>query len=213
MRGSSNDSGDVLELLLASGDLSDSEIRDQVVTLIAAGYDTTASSLAWTLLRAAGTPGVWARLRAEADSALGTIGTSGLGPATLQQLPYAKAVVRETLRLHPAGVFSPCQATRDIAIGSHTIRKGSFILLCPYLAGRDPSSWPDPLRSIPTVTSPPTDATLRSIPRGFPSGAARGTASASPLPRWSSSSSWHGSRNDSTSTSRPGRCRSRTGWL
>lgn len=50
------DSGDVLELLLASGDLSDSEIRDQVVTLIAAGYDTTASSLAWTLIRAAGTP-------------------------------------------------------------------------------------------------------------------------------------------------------------
>ncbi|MDQ1532704.1 MAG: hypothetical protein QOF28_465 [Actinomycetota bacterium] len=138
------ESGDVLELLLASGDLSDSEIRDQVVSLIAAGYDTTASSLAWTLIRAAATPGVWSRLRAEADSAF-----RDPGPATLQRLPYAKAVVREALRLHPAGVFSPRQATRDIAIGTHTIRKGSFILLCPYLAGRDATSWPDPLRFDP----------------------------------------------------------------
>jgi len=141
------DSGDVLELLLASGDLSDSEIRDQVVTLIAAGYDTTASSLAWTLIRAAGTPGVWPRLRAEADSALND--GAGVAAVILQKLPYAKAVVREALRLHPAGVFSPRQATRDVAIGPHTIRKGSFILLCPYLAGRDASSWPDPLRFDP----------------------------------------------------------------
>jgi cytochrome P450 len=140
------DSDDVLGLLLASGDLSDSEIRDQVVSLIAAGYDTTASSLAWTLIRATGTPGVWSRLRAEADSVL--TGRE-LGSETLRRLPYAKAVVRETLRLHPAGVFSPRQATRDIAIGPHTIRKGSFILLCPYLAGRDASSWPDPLRFDP----------------------------------------------------------------
>ena len=67
------DSGDVLDLLLASGGLSDSEIRDQVVTLIAAGYDTTASSIAWTLTRAVGAPGVWDRLRAEADAVLGPV--------------------------------------------------------------------------------------------------------------------------------------------
>jgi cytochrome P450 len=140
------DSGDVLDLLLASGGLSDSEIRDQVVTLVAAGYDTTASSIAWTLTRAAGTPGVWARLRAEADAVLGP---GEPGPSTLQQLPYAKAVVREALRLHPAGVFSPRQAVRDVAIGPYTIRKGSFILLCPYLAGRDPSAWAEPLRFDP----------------------------------------------------------------
>ena len=82
----------------------------------------------------------------EADAALATASS---GRRRLQQLPYAKAVVRETLRLHPAGVFSPRQATRDIAIGPHTIRKGSFILLCPYLAGRDAGSWPDPLRFDP----------------------------------------------------------------
>ena len=139
------DSGDVLDLLLAPGALTDAEIRDQVVSLIAAGYDTTASSIAWTLIRAAALPDVWARLRAEADSVLG----GELGPTTLQQLPYAKAVVREAMRLHPAGVFSPRQATRDIAMGPHTIRKGTFILFCPYLAGRDADAWPDPLRFDP----------------------------------------------------------------
>jgi cytochrome P450 len=145
------DSGDVLDLLLeaASGPkaaLSDAEIRDQVVTLIAAGYDTTTSALAWTLLRAAGEPAVWQQLRAEADAVLRH---SDLGPATLQRLPYAQAVVREALRLHPAGVFSPRQVTRDLTIGSHTIRKGSAVLLCPYLAGRDANAWPDPLRFDP----------------------------------------------------------------
>jgi len=143
---SRSDSADVLDLLLSSGDLSDAEIRDQVVTLIAAGYDTTASSIAWTLTRAASAPGVWDRLRAEADTVLGSV---ELGPSTLQQLPYAKAVVREALRLHPAGVFSPRQATRDVAIGPHVIRKGSFLLLCPYLAGRDPGAWDEPLRFDP----------------------------------------------------------------
>ncbi len=149
------DSGDVLDLLLeadsaAKPGLSDAEIRDQVVTLIAAGYDTTTSSLGWTLLRAAGAPGVWERLRAEADV---VFASGAVGPATLQQLPYAKAVVREALRLHPAGVFSPREVTRDITIGHdanrHTIRRGSVVLLSPYLSGRDPNAWPEPLRFDP----------------------------------------------------------------
>jgi cytochrome P450 len=143
------DSGDVLDLLLASDGLSDSEIRDQVVTLIAAGYDTTASSIAWTLTRAVRAPGVWDRLRAEADAAFGAVGVVESGPATMQQLPYAKAVVREALRLHPAGVFSPRQVTRDVAIGPHILRKGAFLLLCPYLAGRDAGAWHEPLRFDP----------------------------------------------------------------
>jgi cytochrome P450 len=85
-------------------------------------------------------------LRAEADAAFDQ---TEPGASTLQRLPYARAVVRETLRLHPAGVFSPRQVTRDVAIGRYTIRKGSFILLCPYLAGRDQGAWREPLRFDP----------------------------------------------------------------
>ena len=62
-----------------------------------------------------------------------------LGPEALQQLPYTKAVTHQTIRLRPAGVFSPRQAKHNIAIDPRTIRKGSFILLCPYLAGHDAS--------------------------------------------------------------------------
>ena len=79
------ESGDVLDLLLADDDPAtaptDAEIRDQVITLIAAGYDTTASALAWTLLAAASTPGVWERLRAEADAVF----SADVGPRTQQR--------------------------------------------------------------------------------------------------------------------------------
>lgn len=137
-------STDLLDTLLqASGSdrLSDAEIRDQVVTLIGAGYDTTTSALSWTTLRAASDPDVWQRLRAEADDVL----TGELGPTTVPRLVYAQAVVREALRLHPAGVFSPRRAVRDVQIGSHTIPEGAMILWSPYLAGRDPAIWDDPL--------------------------------------------------------------------
>ena len=138
------DSPDLLDRLLAeAGDdrLTDAEIRDQVVTLIGAGYDTTTSSMSWTTLCAAAAPAVWARLRAEAEAVL----DDEPGPHTLRKLTYAQAVVKEALRLHPAGVFSPRQAVRDVPIGEHTIRKGTFVLWSPYLAGRDANAWDDPL--------------------------------------------------------------------
>ena len=137
-------STDLLDAMLAEGGpdaLSDDEIRDQVVTLIGAGYDTTASALSWTTLRAAADPGVWAALRAEADSVL----VGDVGPSTLPRLAYAGAVVREALRLHPAGVVSPRQAARDVTVGPYTIPRRAMILWSPYLAGRDESAWGDAL--------------------------------------------------------------------
>jgi cytochrome P450 len=141
--------GDVLDLLLDDEDPAtaptDAEIRDQVVTLIAAGYDTTASALAWTLLAAAATPGVWQRLQAEAESVF----AAGVGPRTQQDLEYARAVVHESLRLHPPGVFAPRRAITDLEVGPYRIHRGTMILWCPYLAGRNPSMWSDPLQFRP----------------------------------------------------------------
>ncbi|HTL83847.1 MAG TPA: cytochrome P450 [Acidimicrobiia bacterium] len=139
------DNGDVLDMLLADRDPatapSDAEIRDQVVTLIAAGYDTTASALAWTLLAAASRPDVWERLRTEAD----TVFAGDVGPRTQPALVYARAVVHESLRLYPPGVFGPRQAATDVTIGPYVIPKGSMILWSPYLAGRNARTWSDPL--------------------------------------------------------------------
>jgi len=137
-------SSDLLDTLLAARgpeQLTDAEIRDQVVTLIGAGYDTTTSALSWATLRAASDPDVWQRLRTEADEVL----VGELGPATVPRLTYAGAVVRETLRLHPAGVFSPRQAVRDVQVGPFVIAAKTMILWSPYLAGRDPAIWDDPL--------------------------------------------------------------------
>src|SRR5262245_54684520 len=67
----SGDPFDVLEVLATDGTLSDAEIRDQVGTLIGAGYDTTSATLSWMLWCTTLTPGLWERLRAEADDILG----------------------------------------------------------------------------------------------------------------------------------------------
>lgn len=141
---------DVLEVLVQDGSLSDAEIRDQVVTLIGAGYDTTAASLAWMLWCATLAPGLWAHLRDEADQVLGPLGSPDApGPAELRRLDLADRVMRETLRLHPAGVISPRGAAVEVALGDRVIPKGTLILWSAHLAGRDPVAWPDPLRFDP----------------------------------------------------------------
>lgn len=68
---------------------------------------------------------------------------------TLAQLDVANGVMRETLRLHPAGVISPREAAVDITVGGYEIPKGTLILWSAHLAGRDSQAWSDPLRFEP----------------------------------------------------------------
>jgi cytochrome P450 len=144
------DPRDVLATLVGEGSLSDGEIRDQVVTLIGAGYDTTSASLSWMFWRAAGEPALWQRLRAEADDVFGPVGdTATLDAHGLARLDLANRVMRETTRLHPAGVLSPREAVRHLTLGGHHIARGTLILWSAHLAGRDPRAWTDPLRFDP----------------------------------------------------------------
>ncbi len=150
---------DVLEAIVNEGSLSDAEIRDQVKTLIGAGYDTTASALAWILWCAALSPDAWPRLRAEADAVLGPIDDSSNDPdlgtladpdhSTLAGLEYAQRVVHESLRLHPAGLVGVRMAAANLQLGGHLIRKGTLVIWSPHLAGRDRGSWTDPLHFDP----------------------------------------------------------------
>jgi len=123
---------DILDAVLAEGTDSDREVRDLVVSLIGAGTDTTSVGLSWTLVRSLLTPGVWERLRAEADA-----GVPGL--------PYAEAVVREMLRLHPPGPISPRYAVERFRVGTYEVRPRAFVIWSAYLMGRDPKYWDDPL--------------------------------------------------------------------
>jgi cytochrome P450 len=138
------DPHDVLDALVSEGELSDAEIRDQMITLIGAGYDTTSGTLAWMLWCCALTPGLWERVRLEADDVLGS-----LDDQTLARLDLASRVVRETTRLHPAGVISPRQVARDISLRGYHIPKGTMLLWSAHLAGRDASVWNEPLRFDP----------------------------------------------------------------
>lgn len=151
------DDDNLLETLVTEGQLTDSEIRDQLATLIAAGFDTTSATLAWLLVRAGGTPGLWDRLGAEADAVLGAVG-DGRGPdhTTLAALDLADRTVRETLRLHPPGAFGARETVAEVIAGGYRIPRRTFVAWSPHLAGRDPRSWPDPLRFDPDRHLDPT---------------------------------------------------------
>lgn len=153
----SGDPTDVLETLVHDGSLSHAEVRDQVVTLIGAGYDTTSAALAWTLACIARHPTVWAQLRLEADAVFGAAGRSpSVDDKVLARLDVASRVMREALRLHPAGAISPREAAADMVVGGHSIKKGTLILWSAYLTGRDATAWPDPLRFNPDRFQDPT---------------------------------------------------------
>ncbi|MDQ1519780.1 MAG: hypothetical protein QOI55_853 [Actinomycetota bacterium] len=153
-RGALGDGADVLDALVRDDTLSDAEIRDQIVTLVGAGYDTTAASLAWMIIRASHDADVWASLRSEADEVLGV----GAAPdhVSLARLVVADRVMRETLRLHPAGAISPRQVAVDISLGNRLMRKGTMLIWSAHLAGRDARTWGDPLCFRPERFADPT---------------------------------------------------------
>ncbi|MDX2381811.1 MAG: cytochrome P450 [Acidimicrobiia bacterium] len=160
-RDPSGDPLDVLEALVVDGSLSDAEIRDQVDTLIGAGFDTTAASLAWMLWCTAGDAALWQRLRSEADHVLGPTGSDEvLGDGQLADLDLASRTVRETLRLHPAGVVSLREAVADVVLDGHRIQRGTLILWSAHLAGRDERSWERPLTFDPDRFVDPTPEQL-----------------------------------------------------
>ena len=179
---------DILETLVADGSLNDAEIRDQVATLIGAGYDTTSASLAWMLIRATIVPGLWERLRAEADRVLDRRPLDGdAGRGTLAQLDLANRVMRETVRLHPAGVLSPREAATDVTVGGYLIPKGTLILWSAHLAGRNTAAWRIPCGSTPIGS--PTSTTINEHWPTWPgcrSVEALATASGSRWRRWNS---------------------------
>ena len=101
------------------------ELRDEVVTLLAAGHETTAGSLAWALERLARHPEVLARMRAGEDD-------------------YLEAVVKEILRVRPVLSIAARKLAAPYELGGHTLPPGVHVAPCIYLAHRRAESWPDP---------------------------------------------------------------------
>ncbi|WP_051552166.1 cytochrome P450 [Nocardioides sp. URHA0020] len=142
-RGGSSGSGhgdDLLGLLLDS-ELSDAEIRDELVTMVIAGHETVAAALAWTLMLLAEDQPAQDRARAELTGHAGPVSLMG----HRETLPWTRAVVDESLRLFPpAWALSRRSQAADV-IGGHAVPAGTLVIVSPWLVHRRGDAWPDPL--------------------------------------------------------------------
>ncbi|HKW21742.1 MAG TPA: cytochrome P450 [Ktedonobacterales bacterium] len=139
------DRGDVLSMLLEARDedgqpLGEVEIRDQAMTLIAAGHETTFTALSWTIDLLSRWPEAYARLRAEVADVLGG---SVPGAADLARLPYLDAVIQESLRLRPPAWSINRTPMEPITLEGYTFPVGSSLIVSPWILHREPSIWGD----------------------------------------------------------------------
>jgi cytochrome P450 len=142
---------DVLSLLLEARDdqgepMTEMELRDELVTLLVAGHETTATSLSWALRWILASPDVERRLREELETA-----SSGgePSPEKIAKLPYLDAVARETLRLQPVVPLVGRVLATPTRVGGYDLPAGMGVACSMYLAQRRPSVYPDPTRFDP----------------------------------------------------------------
>lgn len=140
---------DLLTALLAAQDpetgkgLTDLEVKANIVTFIAAGHETTANALTWALYCLSQDEEAAARVRREVDAAATDEGFS------VDDLPYAKAVVEEAMRLFPPVPFLSRQAIAEDRLGRIKIPRGSLVMVAPYVLHRHRTLWDDPAAFIP----------------------------------------------------------------
>lgn len=121
--------------------LTDDEIHDQAIMLIAAGYETTSAAMGWLLYTIGPRPELQDRLRAElAEVTGGRTPTS----ADLGRLPLLSATVTETLRLYPPAAVSARYVAEEFTFGGRRVRPGTTLLYSPYATHRDPRVYAEP---------------------------------------------------------------------
>ena len=143
-RASGEDRGDLLSMLLLAHDtegdgsgMSDVQLRDEAMTLLLAGHETTANALMWAWYLLAGAPEVEARFHAEIDA----LGDRALGADDLARLPYTRAVLAETMRLYPPAWILGRRALDAYHVRGHEIAPRTVVLMSQWIVHRDPRWW------------------------------------------------------------------------
>jgi cytochrome P450 len=144
-RKNGQDHGDLLSMLLLARDeagqgMNDQQLRDEMVTLMVAGLDTTALAVSWALYLLARHPEAQVRLREEIHQILGK------RPPTLADLPqlrFTEAVLKESMRLYPPAWVVSREAIHDCEIGGRRMKKGTSVIMSQWLKHRDPRYFPD----------------------------------------------------------------------
>ncbi len=138
---------DLLAMLFAARDqdtgeaMTDREVRDQVITLMLAGYETTANALTWSWYLLSQNPRPMGLLREEVHAVLGDrVATVG----DLPELTYNRMVLDESMRLYPPAWILGRRALVDDRLGDQVIPAGSVVALCPYTMHRNPAFWDEP---------------------------------------------------------------------
>ena len=146
------DAGDLLSSLIMARDehsgaeMGDEQMRSQIMTLMLAGYETTASALTWTWYLLAKHPWATERVRREARDTL-----KGMPPrySDLEQMPYTRMVLNESLRLYPPAWTLGRRALGEDQIGGYYIAPNTVIAVCVYSLHRHPAFWDEPERFNP----------------------------------------------------------------
>jgi len=152
---------DVLTRLIASTSkendkrVADRRMRDELVTLLLAGHETTASTVGWTLNQVSQHPEVRARLHEEAVAVYGDRRPSY---EDLTKLRYTNMVLQEAMRLYPPVWILPRRAIAADEVGGYHVPAGAEVLICPYTLHRHPRYWPEPDRFDPERFDPDVKA-------------------------------------------------------
>ncbi len=164
-RASGETRNDLLGLLLAARDpetgkgLSDDELRDNVVTFIGAGHETTALTLTFSLYLIANAPEIQERLLREA---LDVCGDKPVDAAMIDAMPFHEQVIKEAMRLYPPVAIIDRVAQSDIDLGDVQVKKGDFAFALIYIMHRHKALWEHPERFDPDRFS---EERAKSIPR------------------------------------------------
>jgi len=142
------DRGDVLSMLLLARDeddgtrLGDREIRDEVMTLLLAGHETTANTMTWTWYELGRNPAVLARLE---DEVRRVAGARPITTEDLPALPWTAAVIDEAMRLHPPAYMVAREAVRDVELAGHRLPEDSVVAVNIRGIHRRADYYPAPL--------------------------------------------------------------------
>lgn len=141
------DPGDLLGELIRAG-LDDDRIRDQMLTMLIAGHDTSTALLAWVFYLLGTHPEEMAQVVAEID---GVIVTADRPPRLdeINQLRYLDQVIKEVLRLYPPIHIGNRAAAEDLQLGGYDVAKGSRVMYSIYLSHRDKKYWDNPEQFCP----------------------------------------------------------------
>ncbi|HEV2494774.1 MAG TPA: cytochrome P450 [Terriglobia bacterium] len=161
-RARDRDTGDLLSMLLRARDedgrrMTDTQLRDEAMTLFLAGHETTALALSWTWYLLARYPDVERKLQTELREVLG-----GRAPAVddLPRLPYTERVIKESMRLYSPAYVIARIALSDCDISGYHVPRGASLVMSQWVMHRDPRYWDDPERFNPDRWTPEFEARL-----------------------------------------------------